>query len=51
MTGFKPHNIGRERRTSDRFTYFFHLLIGLYKYPMETVLVCIQTLKRLFPYK
>lgn len=51
MTMFKLHNVGREWRTSDGFMYFFHLLVGLYKYPVETALVCTETLKRLYPYK
>lgn len=29
----------------------FSTLVDLYKYPMETALVCIQTLKSLFPNK
>lgn len=39
---FKLHNIGRERRTSDGSMYLFHLLVALYKYPMEPAPACIQ---------
>lgn len=51
MTRFILHNIGRERRTSDGFIILlFPYVVGLYKHLMENELVCIQTLKSLFPY-